>query len=260
MGPGRLCLPLGLVTLLIAPATAQTTDAERLATLTATPPARVEAVETGQTLRLDDGREVRLDGILAPDTEREAAAARAALAALAEGRMVSLHGPDPTPDRYGRSIGEVTRDDGLWLEAALLDAGLVRVATRPGHAGLADALLAHEAGARSARLGLWARPAFRVHAPETVSTRSGVFEIVEGRIASVETHGNATWLEFSRDHRLPAVRIERRAFALFRGAGIDPHGFVGANLRLRGWTFWQGRPIIAVDHPEAIERLQPGQD
>ena len=61
---------------------------------------RVAAVVDGRSLRLEDGREIRLAGIERGGADR--ASGRAALSAIAAGREVTLHGDDDTPDRYGR--------------------------------------------------------------------------------------------------------------------------------------------------------------
>src|SRR5437763_918192 len=61
---------------------------------------RVTAVIDARTIRLEDGREVRLAGIepVAADRARRTAA----LAVLVMGHQVTLRGEDDTPDRYGR--------------------------------------------------------------------------------------------------------------------------------------------------------------
>ena len=61
---------------------------------------RVAAVIDARTVRLDDGREIRLAAIepAVPDKARGVAA----LSAMVSGREISLHGEDDTPDRYGR--------------------------------------------------------------------------------------------------------------------------------------------------------------
>ena len=63
---------------------------------------RVAAVLDGRSLRLEDGREIRLAGIARNGTDT--ARGRAALSAIAGGRDVTLHGDDDTPDRYGRQV------------------------------------------------------------------------------------------------------------------------------------------------------------
>src|SRR5438128_2603303 len=66
---------------------------------------RVAAVVDGRSLRLEDGREVRLAGIERSGTDR--ASGRAALSAIAANREVTLHGEDDSPDRYGRQAAFV---------------------------------------------------------------------------------------------------------------------------------------------------------
>lgn len=62
---------------------------------------RVAAVIDARTLRLQDGREIRLAGIEPVTTERSNRGA-AALSAIVANRDVTLSGDDDTPDRYGR--------------------------------------------------------------------------------------------------------------------------------------------------------------
>ncbi|HEY0834633.1 MAG TPA: thermonuclease family protein, partial [Azospirillum sp.] len=92
---------------------------------------RVASVLDGDTLTLDDGRTVRLAGIEAakppPGREEErrwplAEGATGALSELALGRAVDLHAA--APDRYGRVLALLRRDDGVWLQDALLRRGL----------------------------------------------------------------------------------------------------------------------------------------
>ena len=102
-------------------------------------PAGLEAVERvvdGDTFILANGERVRLLGIDAPELhagrrghpgpfpEPGAVEARAALAAMIEGRRVRLerHGRD----RYGRTLARVYLPDGREAGAVLLERGLAR--------------------------------------------------------------------------------------------------------------------------------------
>src|ERR1700724_2505775 len=62
---------------------------------------RVAAVIDARTLRLQDGREIRLAGI-EPVTTEKSNPGSAALSAIVANRDVTLSGEDDTPDRYGR--------------------------------------------------------------------------------------------------------------------------------------------------------------
>ncbi|HLY54863.1 MAG TPA: thermonuclease family protein [Stellaceae bacterium] len=222
--------------------------------------ARVQTVQDGATLTLDDGRTVRLAGILAPlpplgrppDDWPLVRQAREALATAAEGKAAVLRGPTDL-DRYGRVITQVEIADGDWLEGVMLTAGLARVETTPQHRELAREMLALEAAARDARLGLWASPYYAVRMPEDLAKSSGSFELVEGRLAASDLRRTTLWLDFPGS--ASAVRLDKPARALF--GTQDPTKLVGKRVRVRGWVTWLGRPVIDVTHPEQIESLDP---
>ena len=122
----------------------------------------------GDTLALADGRTVHLAGIEAVKAADGPAAplATAALAELArlagEGVVTCRAGACRRPDRYGRLHADVRLADGRPVAEALVTAGLARVRLFPGEKPCLAALYAAEAGARAARRGLWALPAFAV--------------------------------------------------------------------------------------------------
>jgi micrococcal nuclease len=108
----------------------------------------VTQILDGATLILDDGTGVRLAGIepvlAAPGgNPRWDDAARSLLTSLVAGRAVVLRGAAATQDRYGRAVAQLFRDDGAWIEGALLEAGAVRV--EPPEGELAGPMLRREA-------------------------------------------------------------------------------------------------------------------
>ena len=257
--PYRAVHLLGLTLLfaLAGPATAADPDAA----LAALPEARrgvVAQIQDGATLQLEDGTGIRLAGlepVLAapggnPHWEE---AARRLLAALVKDRVVVLRGAAAAPDRYDRQIGELVREDGLWIEAALVEAGAVRVQP-PLPAELAAALLDREAEARRKRLGLWQSPLYAVRNAAQLEHEGGSYVIVEARVDRVENRHGVLWLELGDD---TAARLDRPAHQLFTAAKCDPMGFAGQSLRLRGWVRWQGHPVLELTAPEAVEKLEP---
>jgi len=230
--------------------------------LAATPAAAQRAVSEvldATTVRLDDGETVRLAGIVVPAPPfwpragaiADAAAAR--MRALAAGRRLALT-PDPPPrDRHGRLLAQATRDDGLWLQGALLGEGLALVRTLPEAAGRAAEMLAVEAEARRAGRGLWALGAeIRVFGADDVPADG--FRIVEGRVLDAAKLRGRTYLNFGPDWRTDfSATIAPEDQGPFRAAGFDPLALKGATVRLRGWVRdWNG-PMLRLDHPEQIE-------
>ncbi|WP_052709945.1 thermonuclease family protein [Azospirillum thiophilum] len=240
-------------------------------------PLRVSAVLDGDTLELEDGRRVRLAGIEAAKPPRSAnsltnpgdargwplaEAATAALADLALGRRVVLHGPAPV-DRHGRLLAHLVRDDGLWLQSALLVRGLARVHTRPDSRAYAAELLAGEEEARDAGRGMWRSRVYAVRDaadPETLVRDRDGFQLVEGIVLAVSKSGGETYLDFGADWRSDVtVHIGRTAMREVTRAGIDPLSFEGRRVRVRGWITLRNGPMIEITHPEQIERLERGQ-
>ncbi len=228
---------------------------------------RVKAVIDGDTLKLADGREVRLAGILAPKPPLDAAPGRhwplaeratAALAELALGRTVRLAYGVHKSDRYGRLVAQLHRDDGLWLEGELLARGMARVLSHKDDRTLVPEMLAREEEARAARRGLWAVRSFAVLAPQEARRHLESFELVEGSVGRVSHAGSRTFLHMGADGRdgFTAVLLPESRH-LFAAAGLAPDAFAGKRLRVRGFLRWWNGPIIEVDHPEQIELLQP---
>lgn len=195
----------------------------------------VAAVDDARTLRLADGRKIRLAGI---EWGLPAGAARTALADLALGRPVTLKGSE-TPDRYGRihAFPSVNGSE-TPIQYALLDRGLAVTGTRIGDTACRKALLARERAARAARLGIWGAGDYRLHQaddPAAILTSLGRFAIVEGRVLSVRDSGSTVYVNFGRRWSEDfTVTIAKRAEADFTAAGLPPRSLTGRIVRVRG--------------------------
>src|SRR5262245_28952966 len=121
---------------------------------------RVGAIIDARTLRLQDGREVRLAGVEDAVSGLGAKSAqRAALENLAAGREIMLRG-SPNPDRYGRivAIAFIPGQDQP-IQGRLIEDGHLIVTAAIGDEECASYLRKGEARARRAKRGLWAEPA-----------------------------------------------------------------------------------------------------
>jgi endonuclease YncB( thermonuclease family) len=230
-------------------------------------PVLVAEVIDGQTLRLTDGRVLRLAGILVPNhatgsDDRYANAARQALRLLVQDRPVVFAFGKRHMDRHGRFMAQVWRaaDDGgkdEWLQAALLADGFARVATTPDNVLLASDMLRVEDIARRARRGLWGDPAYRIRTPEDAADALDDFHIVEGRILAVAVWRGIGYLNFGADYRTDfTLSLSREALRLMQESHMDPGSLQGIRVRARGWLRSFNGPLIEVTHPEQIEVLQ----
>lgn len=221
----------------------------------------------GDTLLLEDGREVRLVGIQAPKlplgrrnfpTWPLAEEARRALVELAQGRRLTLaYGTTPR-DRHGRHLAHLAReDDGTWLQGEMLRRGMARVYTFPDNRGRAAEMLALEREARAAQRGIWALPWYRIRDTEEVARDIDTFQVVEGEVRRAALARTVAYLNFGEDFRTDfTVAIDSDARRLFRAAGLDPLKLQGTRIRVRGWLRAYNGPLIEATHPEQLEVLR----
>lgn len=216
--------------------------------------ARVLRVEQDGALILPGGRAVLLEGIRLPlDGPSDLAnRARAALSGLVQSGTVNFTVTPPVRDRYGRL--RVQGFGAQWLQVALLEQGLARVAISPDRAECAPDLYEAEARGRAKRAGLWALDAYRVRLPQELKNSAGSFQLVEGQVSHISRSDGRTVVHFDRNSGgLEAVIAagDRRAFRDF-----DLDGLSGHRIRVRGIVQdYRGRPEIALVSPWQIETL-----
>lgn len=222
---------------------------------------RVASAIDARTLRLDDGRIVRLAG-LAPLHGAQAERATVTLATIAIGRTVSLHGDSDMPDRYGRQRAWVFADgDTSTLQALLIAAGGGLRDIAPAPATCRQSLDGAENMARAARLGLWAAPnaAKNAESPDDISAQIGHFSVIEGQVRSVRMSGGMTYLNFGRRWTEGfAVMVPGRAVATFETAGLSLKGLEGKTVRVRGYVMRRGGPRIEALSRDQIEAVGGG--
>jgi endonuclease YncB( thermonuclease family) len=214
---------------------------------------RVAAIVDARSVRLDDGREIRLMGI------ETTAATKQAVTALLVGRDVSLRNTDDTPDRYGRQgalvfIGESVTS----VQAALLAQGDAIVSAEITDKDCAAALMASEAEARRQKKGNWAAPSAikNAESPDDILAGIGRFMVVEGKVLSVRQAGAMTYLNFGRNWtRGFAATISRRNLPAFESAGIALKSLENRRIRVRGWIEGTAGPRIDVLRVGQVELL-----
>jgi len=271
-GRDRLTAPFGVAVfglfclLVITPARAAD-PALPEAGLTVLGESKVVSVVDGDTLMLEDGREVRLVGIQAPKlplgrpdfpTWPLAEDAKQALEQMTEGRTLKLLAGGATMDRHGRTLAQLEGEDGLWIQAALIQAGMARAYSLPDNRALATELLSYEQAARAARRGIWANAFYRIRDPGELGGTVDSYQLVEGRVVTAAKPQSRLYLNFGTDWKTDfTVAIDAQALKLFKAAGLDPLTWEGRRLRVRGWIKSFNGPLIDVTHPEQIEVLEP---
>jgi endonuclease YncB( thermonuclease family) len=216
---------------------------------------RVALVIDSRTVRLDDGREIRLAGIEIADRAK----ATAALSALLVGRDVSLHGENDAPDRYGRQVAFVfVSGSETPVQTDLLKQGQALVAAEPSDRDCAALLSAAEAEARQEKKGNWADSLAIKNAESSGDIAAGIgrFTVVEGKVLSVRQAGATTYLNFGRNWtRGFTATISKRLIPAFEAAGLAPKSLENRRIRVRGWVEARNGPRIELLRVGQIEVL-----
>ena len=223
----------------------------------------VQRVVDGDTLRLSDGRSVRMIGLNTPELGKQgrsdepfAVMARKRLEALvaeSDGRVGLQLGAQPK-DHYGRTLAHVFSARGENLEAQMLADGLgFRVAVAP-NVDLVDCQQAAERSARQAGLGLWKRsPVLKAEQIE----RSG-FALVSGRVSKVQRNRGGIWIELQDKLVLRVApnlldRFDGNAMQALKGKRVEARGWVVDRSRRGGLKPGQARWLLPLTDPSMLQ-------
>jgi endonuclease YncB( thermonuclease family) len=221
--------------------------------------ARVIRVERNGALILSDGRAVLLEGIRLPQAEAEggprylADGALSVLTELASQGPVTFTATPPKQDRYDR-----VRAQGFnrtWLQVALLEQGLARVAISPDREECSPELYEAEGKARARRAGIWAITSYAPRTPQAMKGTTGTFQVVEGWVTNVGSRDGRIFIDFGNDwprgFSAAIAPEDRRAFR-----GYDLESLHAKHVRIRGIVQEaRGRPHIVLSNPAQIELL-----
>lgn len=229
--------------------------------------AHAASVEDGATVVLDDGRRMRLAGmepplpaIGQPEGSPLADAARRRLGALVDTASLTLVAAADDPDRYGR-VPAYLFVDGVLVQATMMAAGLGRARWLPGEDACLPQLIAAEGQARAGRLGIWAEPDYQIRDVDDLSLAedAGLYEIVRGRVVSVNTGRSIVFVDFGRDYRsdftvlVPGPVADRLA-----ADGRPADELVGKTVEVRGMIERNNGATIRLNDPAEIAVVADG--
>lgn len=228
--------------------------------------ATVAKIVDGDTVVLDDGREVRLVGIQAPKLPLGrkgfkkwplADTAAKALEELVLGRVVELRFGGRRIDRYRRLLAHLFVDGETWVQGALLATGMARVYTFPDNRKLAAEMYEREKAARRKRRGIWSNGFYKLRGVDGISRDVGSFQVIEGIVLKTARVRSRIYLNFGPDWRTDfTIVIPTKNVGVFQSVGMEPLEMEGRRVRARGWIRkWNG-PMIDATHPEQIEIIE----
>ncbi|MFJ4141865.1 thermonuclease family protein [Pseudomonas sp. NPDC089734] len=226
------------------------------------PVAQVQRVVDGDTLRLTDGRSVRMIGLNTPETGKQgrsaepfAVAAQRRLQALVDesGGQVRLLVGQQGQDHYGRTLANVYVRNGNNLEAQMLAEGLGYLVAVAPNVALVDCQKDAELKARRAGLGVWrdspVQPAAQID--------KGGFALVSGQVRDVQRNRGGVWIELQDSlvlritpellSQFDASRLDR-----LKGQQIEARGWVVDRSRRGGLQSGQARWMMPITHPAML--------
>ncbi len=219
------------------------------------------------TLLLRDGTIARLSGIDIPhavgdDIGTWAVTARDILKDMLVGQRVVVY---QTADKYegrvnrmGHALAHLERvDNKSWAQGTLLALGLARVKTSQRNADMAAQMLALEGKARVDKIGIWGDEGYGILTPDDAEAHIGEFVIVRGKIDSVALKKNRIFMNFGKNWRNDfTVTIPPEAKRGFSRQQLDPLGWGGRVVQVRGVLESINGPSMEIDHPQAIEFVE----
>ncbi|CAB1400355.1 Thermonuclease family protein [Pseudomonas fluorescens] len=223
----------------------------------------VQRVVDGDTLRLSDGRSVRMIGLNTPELGKQgrsdepfAVAARKRLEALVadSGGRVGLRPGRQGKDHYGRTLAHVYSASGANLEAQMLADGLgFQVAVAP-NVDLVACQRAAEASARQAGRGIWRQsPVLKAQQIQ----RSG-FAVVSGRVSKVQRNRGGIWIELQDALVLRIApnlvgQFDNARLQALKGQQIEARGWIVDRSRRGGLQTGQARWLLPLTDPSMLQ-------
>ncbi|WP_180698683.1 thermonuclease family protein [Pseudomonas crudilactis] len=223
----------------------------------------VQRVVDGDTLRLSDGRSVRMIGLNTPELGKQgrsdepfAVAARKRLQALvdASGGRVGLLPGKQAKDHYGRTLAHIYSASGANLEAQMLADGLgFQVAVAP-NVDLVACQQAAERSARLAGLGLWRQsPVLKAEQIQ----RSG-FAVISGRVSKVQRNRGGIWIELQDALVLRVApnlvgQFDNARLQALKGKQIEARGWIVDRSRRGGLQSGQSRWLLPLTDPSMFQ-------
>jgi endonuclease YncB( thermonuclease family) len=223
----------------------------------------VQRVVDGDTLRLTDGRSVRMIGLNTPELGKQgrsdepfAVAARKRLQSLVDvsGGRVGLRPGKQAKDHYGRTLAHIYSVTGANLEAQMLADGLgFQVAVAP-NVGLVACQQAAERSARKAGLGIWRQsPVLKAEQIQ----RSG-FAVISGRVSKVQRNRGGIWIELQDALVLRVApnlvgQFDNVRLQALKGKQIEARGWIVDRSRRGGLQSGQSRWLLPLTDPSMLQ-------
>ncbi len=217
----------------------------------------VQKVFDGDTVKLEDGRRIRLLGINTPEVQHRGQqneaggeAAKSWLTKKLTHQKVQLIMDVESTDKYHRTLAHLITDQKEHINLQLVELGLASANIYPPNLLYADQLIAAENRAEQEKRGIWGQAQY---SPIPVGQfgqdgHRGWTRLV-GKVATIRSSRKFVYLEFSEKFQ---ARIEKQWLSLFP----DTNTYLYKYIEVRGWLNKnrEGWSLL-IRHPNAIKMI-----
>jgi len=221
--------------------------------------ATLDKVYDGDTIKLTDGRKVRIIAVNTPEMGHlqhpEQVFAKEARDTLSgfftKSRVVKLKFGKDRQDRYKRILAHVFTEDGQNVAAQLIRRGLGFAIVVPPNAWQSECYFSLENEARQAKRAIWNHPNYLPKNPLKLSEDETGFQVIEGRVTNIGRGKKTVWLDMGTGF---ALRVNRQHLHFFEDRPILE--LEGKRIRVRGWVaFYNDKLRMSLKHPSMIKVL-----
>ncbi len=222
--------------------------------------ARLDKVYDGDTIRLTDGRKVRIIAVNTPEmaykerpSQPLAEEASQALNQLFQAsKLVYLKYGKDRRDRYNRYLAHVFTDQGKNVAAELIRAGHGFAILVPPNDWKYDCYFKQDRQASNEKRGVWAQPHYQPRQATDLDRKMTGFQLVEGGVDRIGQAKKSLWLDLAP---LFSVKLQRHNLKYFENQPIE--SLIGKRIRVRGWaSYYYGKLRMTVGHPAMMEILE----
>ncbi len=218
----------------------------------------VRYVHDGDTLRLSDGRKVRLIGINAPEVARKHAPAeplgiesKNALTKLLRqhDNKIGLAFGVERHDKYQRLLAHLYLPDGQNVQAHLLNLGYAVSFTTPPNERNSDCYRRVEQQAIDAKQGVWALADYQIKTSYQLTNKDHGFRRIQGKVTKLRLSPKGSWIYLDQNIR---IQIREKDMANFNPYMLQQ--LQGKNIIVRGWLHpGEDYFYLNLRHPDAID-------
>ena len=219
--------------------------------------AEVQRIIDGDTVKLKDGRKIRLIGIDTPELARKnrpaqayANQARTALIKLLKNsrNQIGMSFGAERYDKYNRTLAHLYMPNGDNIQAFLLTNGYATAFTTPPNDRFTDCYKATELKAINKRRGIWSLDKYKIKRINQLTARDNGFRRIEGMVANTSQSKKAFWINLQGNLK---IRIANRDLYNFDRYSLNQ--LKGKTIRIRGWLHAQKKGyFMALRHPSAL--------